>query len=52
MTESTTNRQKSNSGMKAGAIMDDELDEGLLDQVSLAGARFEHMMSILSAARA
>ncbi|KQN78279.1 cyclic nucleotide-binding domain-containing protein [Devosia sp. Leaf64] len=49
---STTNRQKSNSGMKAGAIMDDELDENILDQVSLAGARFDHMMSILSAARA
>ncbi|MBP2297353.1 cyclic nucleotide-binding domain-containing protein [Azospirillum picis] len=38
--------------MDAGRIMEDELDEGLLDQVSLAGARFERMLKTLMGARA
>lgn len=49
----TVDRLKYGKGqsMDAGRIMEDELDEGLLDQVSLAGARFERMLRTLMAAR-
>jgi len=49
---STTTRGKSANGLEASAVMEDELDDSILDNVSLAGARFEHMISILSSARA
>lgn len=48
---STTSRMKSADGVSSTAIVEDELDEGLLDQVSLAGIRFEHLLKTLSAAR-
>lgn len=47
----TTNRMKSSNRLDTGTIMEDELDEAILDQVSLAGVRFEHMLSILAANR-
>lgn len=36
--------------MASDRVMEDELDEGLLDQVSLAGVRFERMLRTLMAA--
>jgi len=49
----TVDRLKFGKGqtMATGAIMEDELDEGLLDQVSLAGARFDRMLKTLMSAR-
>ena len=44
----TTQRMNSRTGLKAGAVMEDELDDGILDTISLAGARFEHMLTRLS----
>lgn len=38
--------------LDSGEIMEDELDEGLLDTVSIAGDRFSRMMRILSGASA
>lgn len=45
---STMGRMRSTEGLHRDQIMDDELDESILDQISLAGSRFEHMLSILS----
>ncbi|MBC2774554.1 cyclic nucleotide-binding domain-containing protein [Rhizobium sp. AQ_MP] len=45
---STMGRMRSTAGLRKDEIMDDELDESILDQVSLAGSRFEHMLSVLS----
>lgn len=45
---STTQRMNKGAGMGDDAVMEDELDEGILDTVSLAGARFEHLLSRLS----
>lgn len=47
----TTNRGKIAGKMNEQLILDDELDDVILDQVSLAGARFDHMLSILSSAQ-
>jgi len=48
---STTSRMKSADGLASHAIAEDELDEDLLDQVSLAGMRFEHLLKTLASAR-
>lgn len=48
---STTSRMKSADGLASTSIVEDELDEDLLDQVSLAGIRFEHLLRTLSSAR-
>lgn len=48
---STTQRMNARGGLKAEAVMEDELDEGILDTISLAGARFEHLLARLSCAR-
>jgi CRP-like cAMP-binding protein len=45
---STMGRMRSTEGLHRDQIMDDELDESVLDQISLAGSRFEHMLSMLS----
>lgn len=45
---STTQRMNSRGGLKGGVVMEDELDESILDTISLAGARFEHMLTRLS----
>lgn len=45
---STMGRMRSTEGLHRDEIMDDELDESILDQISVAGSRFEHMLSILS----
>lgn len=45
---STMGRMRSDGGLRGDQIMDDELDEGILDQLSLAGSRFDHMLSLLS----
>jgi CRP/FNR family cyclic AMP-dependent transcriptional regulator len=47
---STTSRMTSGGGLKADAVMEDELDDSILDNVSLAGVRFERMLSLMSAA--
>ncbi len=49
----TVDRLKYRQGqaMAADRIMEDELDEGVLDQVSLAGVRFDRMLKILLGAR-
>ena len=41
-----------NRQLSTTTIMDDELDETVLDQVSLAGLRFERMIKMLMTARA
>jgi CRP-like cAMP-binding protein len=46
----TTQRMNARTGLSAGAVMEDELDEGILDTLSLAGARFEHLLARLSSA--
>lgn len=48
---STTSRMKSADGLASAAVAEDELDEDLLDHVSLAGIRFEHLLRTLSSAR-
>ncbi|MCG5244269.1 cyclic nucleotide-binding domain-containing protein [Azospirillum doebereinerae] len=50
----TVDRLKHRPGqaMAADRIMEDELDEGLLDQVSLAGVRFDRMLRTLLGAAA
>ncbi|UNK39983.1 cyclic nucleotide-binding domain-containing protein (plasmid) [Shinella sp. H4-D48] len=44
----TTQRMNARTGLSAGVVMEDELDEGILDTLSLAGARFEHLLARLS----
>ena len=44
--------QPSDDGLIADAMQADELDEAVLDQVSMAGTRFKHMLRTLSGARA
>ncbi|GMB79334.1 hypothetical protein NN6n1_01160 [Shinella zoogloeoides] len=48
---STTQRMNTRGGLAAGAVMEDELDESILDTLSLAGARFEHLLARLSGGR-
>ena len=49
----TVDRMKGkDGGLAQDAIMQDELDEGILDQVSLAGLRFERMLKTLMGAKA
>jgi CRP/FNR family transcriptional regulator, cyclic AMP receptor protein len=38
------------AGLDADRVMEDELDDNVLDQVSLAGARFDRMLRTLAAA--
>lgn len=45
---STTQRMNSSKGLSGDAVMEDELDDGILDTISLAGARFEHLLARLS----
>lgn len=48
---SANTRGKTQASLGDRGIVEDELDEGLLDNVSLAGARFEQMLEMLSATR-
>ena len=43
--------QSSDDGLNADAMQEDELDEAVLDQVSMAGTRFKHMLKTLSGAQ-
>lgn len=45
-------RAKAGGSMKAGQVETDELDEGLLEDVSLAGLRFETLLGTLAGAGA
>jgi hypothetical protein len=47
---STTARMTLDKGLKSNAVMEDELDESILDNVSLAGVRFERLLSLMNAA--
>jgi CRP-like cAMP-binding protein len=47
---STTARMTADKGLRATAVMEDELDEGVLDKVSLAGVRFERLLHLMSTA--
>ncbi|MES2495430.1 MAG: cyclic nucleotide-binding domain-containing protein [Pseudomonadota bacterium] len=44
-------RRSGGASLGSSKIADDELDERLLDNVALAGARFERMLSMMSGAR-
>lgn len=46
----SANTRGSSAGLARSEIAEDELDDGLLDTVSLAGVRFERMLEILTAA--
>ena len=48
---SANTRGASSASLGDRRIVEDELDEGLLDNVSLAGVRFERMLTILSETR-
>jgi len=48
---SANTRGKTSASLGDRRIVEDELDEGLLDNVSLAGVRFERMLTVLSATR-
>jgi CRP-like cAMP-binding protein len=48
---SANTRGTSSASLGDRRIVEDELDEGLLDNVSLAGIRFERMLTILSETR-
>ena len=45
---SANTRGKPGAGLGDKSVVEDELDEGLLDNVSLAGVRFERMLAMLS----
>jgi len=47
---STTARMTADKGLRVNAVMEDELDEGILDNVSLAGVRFERLLHLMSTA--
>jgi CRP-like cAMP-binding protein len=47
-----TTAGKGGAGLKGDEIQEDELDTSVLDQVSMAGIRFEHMLKTLMGARA
>ena len=47
-----TKRRSGAGSISSPEIAEDELDEGLLDNLSLAGVRFERMLSILQSAAA
>lgn len=47
----TTQRMNARGGLAASTVMEDELDESILDTLSLAGARFEHLLARLSGGR-
>ena len=44
----TTQRMNTRGGLGGAAVLEDELDEAILDTVSLAGMRFEHLLSRLA----
>lgn len=48
---SANTRGKQSESLGDKRIVEDELDEGLLDNVSLAGVRFERMLAILSGSK-
>jgi hypothetical protein len=47
---STAARMTADKGLRVNAVMEDELDEGILDNVSLAGVRFERLLHLMSTA--
>lgn len=46
-----TMNRKSGGRLDSKEIQEDELDEIVLDQISLAGTRFQHMLKTLMGAR-
>jgi hypothetical protein len=47
---SATARMTVDKGLGGDAVMEDELDESILDNVSLAGVRFERLLALMGAA--